>query len=560
MSSFHLVNIWTDPETEGGGFNPMAASLLWLPENFSPGWPTPGFVFIHPWGAYPYAGMAQLLGPALAARGFAFLSTFMRRRGMEGQMTSIPDHDLRDIKLSVDYLHTTGCANIFLIGLELGALSALRYLARTSDRRVSGVAMINPVDDTDALLRERIGEKAYNAAVRRAAVATRQGAGAEVRIDLLPTGGPRITQRAANFLSWWGPSADTKLLPCLQDSTGPLLILAEKEGSVPDILRSETLSGRIRHCTAIDRDDYAQELESWASDLGAARPSVVPLEIVQTDSAGKALTALLWRKPDPGSTTTAILLMHGLTSSPLSSLFGKMCPTLAQSGAAVLAIESHRSGFWGHETALIDDDNDAIDAWIRFLLKQGYEQIVLAGASMGSLSIGRYQSVREHPNVVALAHLMPTADCPEWFRAAAGDENYAKAVTTATEAVAQGLGQDVLIDIDVRQPPPSLFGSYFRWTQRAASWLSWWGPDADSRNTRHIANATVPILLLAGTDDSYNDEARFAQLKAAAIKAPSVDEIWYQDVDHGLVGVETRVAQDMTAWLRKLGLLNGGTG
>ena len=183
---------------------------------------------------------------------------------------------------------------------------------------------------------------------------------------------------------------------------------------------------------------------------------------------------------------------------------------------------------------------------------------MLAGASMGSLSIGRYQSMRQHPNVAALAHLMPTADCPEWFRAAAGDEDYEKAVAVATEAVAQGRGAEVLIDIDVRQPPPSLFASYFRWTQRAASWLSWWGPDADSRNSRHIANAKLPILLLAGTDDSYNDKARFAELKAAASDAPSVDEIWYQHVDHGLAGVETRVAQDLIAWLRKVRVLGGG--
>ena len=252
--------------------------------------------------------------------------------------------------------------------------------------------------------------------------------------------------------------------------------------------------------------------------------------------------------------------MHGLTSSPTSTLFGRMGPVLAQHDVAALAVESHRSGWAGHETALLDDDLDALDAWVGFLLERGYERIVLAGASMGSLSIGRYQSIRQHPNIVGLAHLMPTADCPEWFRAAIGDEDYENAVAKALEAVAQGQGDEVLIDVDVRQPPPSLFSSYFRWTQRAASWLSWWGPDADSRNTRHIANATVPILLLAGTDDSYNDEARFAELKAAAIKAPSVEEIWYQDVDHGLIGVETRVAQDMTVWLRKLGLLNGGTG
>ena len=53
--------------------------------------------------------------------------------------------------------------------------------------------------------------------------------------------------------------------------------------------------------------------------------------------------------------------MHGLTSSPTSPLFGKMAPILAQKDLAVLAVESHRSGWAGHETALLDDDLTDLD-------------------------------------------------------------------------------------------------------------------------------------------------------------------------------------------------------
>jgi pimeloyl-ACP methyl ester carboxylesterase len=179
----------------------------------------------------------------------------------------------------------------------------------------------------------------------------------------------------------------------------------------------------------------------------------------------------------------------------------------------------------------------------------------LAGASMGSISVGRYQSVRQHPNVVAIAHLMPTADCPDWFRLASGDGPYLAAAEQAKAAVAAGEGDAVLIDVDVRQPLPSKTAGRFRWTQRADSWLSWWGPEADSRNSDHIANARVPVLLLSGTDDSYNDEVRFAELKAAAVYAPRIDEIWYPGIDHGLAGVETRVARDLYKWMGEIEVL-----
>ncbi len=69
--------------------------------------------------------------------------------------------------------------------------------------------------------------------------------------------------------------------------------------------------------------------------------------------------------------------------------------------------------------------------------------------------------------------------------------------------------------------------------------------------SEHIAAADVPLLLLSGTTDNYNDAERFAQLKGAAANAPSVDEIWYEDVDHGLAGVELKVAGDLLEWLNR---------
>ena len=85
VSTFHLINVWSDPEA-AGGFNPMAHSLLWLPDGYQTGQPTPAFVFIHAWGGYPHDDLAQTLGPAIADRGYAFLSLCLRRRGGEGQL------------------------------------------------------------------------------------------------------------------------------------------------------------------------------------------------------------------------------------------------------------------------------------------------------------------------------------------------------------------------------------------------------------------------------------------------------------------------------------------
>jgi len=530
LSSFHLVNVWTDPEAGAGGFNPMASSMLWLPDDHDIGQPRPAFVYAHRWGGYPHDTVPRSLGPRLADRGFGFMSLCLRRRGMEGQLMALPDNDLRDVKLAVDYLQTNGFSNIFLIGEEVGALSVVRYGVKCKDARVKGVAMIDPVGDLDATLREAVGETAYNTALREAGVAARQGAGMDYRIDLFSEAAPEVTMQAGAFLAWWSPMADTKLSGYIGDYPGAPLSLTS------------------------DDEQLVEKLESWTEKLGARRLNRVDIELVDTVSQDKVLYGFLW-KPVDAQPKTVVLLMHGLTSSPTSPLFGKMGPVLANNNLAALAVESHRSGWSGHETGLLDDDLDALDQWIDFLIERDYESIVLAGASMGSISIGRYQSIRQHPRVVGLAHLMPTADCPDWFRRAAGDGPYQQAVEAAQTAVAEGEGGRFLVDVDVRQPEPSLSKGRFRWTQRAASWLSWWGPDADSCNTVHIANAGVPVLLLSGTADSYNDEARFTELRAAAVKAPSVEEIWYEDIDHGLAGVEEKTAEDLYSWIKKIGFI-----
>ncbi len=531
----------------------MATSLLWLPDGAQTGQHKPAIIFLHRWGGYPHDPIARLLGPALANRGYVCLSLCLRRRGMEGQLTAIPDNDLRDVQVGVDFLHTQGCEDIFLAGEEIGALSALRYQAKYKDMRVKGCALLYPVDDPHLLLSQTAGASAYNDALRNASVAARQGSGMDFRIDLFPEHAPDVTQHASAFLSWWSPAADTRWENVVANAPTPLLLAAISKQNIPDSLQRQIDAERGIEYVYESPTGLAEKIDAWATSLGARKLVPVKTELVEIDSAGHSLYGFIWQ-PEQQQTEVAVLLMHGLTSSPSSPLFGKMGPILAQRDCTVLAIESHRSGWSGHETALLEQDTIDIDNWVSFLIARGYKKIVLAGASMGSLSIGRYQAVNQNPAVAGLAHLMPTADGPAWFKQAAGSGPYEQAVKMANDAVASGQGNSFLIDIDIRQPAPSLSHGRFRWTQRAASWLSWWGPQADSVNTKHIAAAKVPVLLLSGTADSYNDPARFAELKAAAINAPSVAEIWYEDIDHGLAGVERKVADDIHAWLNKLGM------
>ncbi|MDG1462439.1 MAG: alpha/beta hydrolase [Gammaproteobacteria bacterium] len=552
MSSFHIINVWRDPDGAAVSFNPMAHSLLWLPDGHRIGQPRPAFVFLSAWGGYPHDDLAQMLGPALADRGFGFLSLCLRRRGGEGQLISVPDNDKQDVKLAIDYLSINGFSDIYLIGEELGCWSATVYASDVRDPRVKGICLVDPIESASAWLSEAIGRDAYNIKLREAAVAARQGAAMDYRIDCLADDGPQVTMQAGSFLAWWGSESPVDLAAVWQQHHLPTLVFAESEAEMPPVLLANDSQSVSWHFGG--RDQLVDLLSEGVWHLNGDPIDNTELELVNIDTEDRSLYGFYWSPPLPTKLDIAVLLMHGLTSSPTSTLFQKMAPVLAQE-INVLALESHRSGWSGHETARLDDELADIDGWLEFLAERGVTKVILAGASIGSLSVGRYQSLRQHPNVIGLAHLMPTADCPAWFEAAAGEATYADTVAAAEAAIDSGQADTFLVDVDLRQPEPSLSRSRFRWTQRAASWLSWWGPDADSVNTEHIANARVPVLLLAGTTDSYNDPARFAELREAAVNAPSVDEIWYEDIDHGLAGVEKKTAEDLLAWMHKRGLI-----
>ena len=71
--------------------------------------------------------------------------------------------------------------------------------------------------------------------------------------------------------------------------------------------------------------------------------------------------------------------------------------------------------------------------------------------------------------------------------------------------------------------------------------------------------------LSAAPDQSQNEgQERWGQGRAVIImgytlhqrgRTPSIDEIWYPDIDHGLAGAERQTADDLSAGLKKIGML-----
>ncbi len=163
---------------------------------------------------------------------------------------------------------------------------------------------------------------------------------------------------------------------------------------------------------------------------------------------------------------------------------------------------------------------------------------------MGSNSIMRYQAQRHHPNVIALVHMAPTQDAANWLQKHIGSNTYNSLVLEARKAIEKGRGNQGLIG---KPPYENMLSPH-----RPNSWISWWSPEADTANLKTIAKVDIPILLLCGSNDFFNDRDRLNQLQKAATNSPVTDIIWYEGCGHNFANFEQKTAEDVVCWLNKI--------
>ena len=116
-----------------------------------------------------------------------------------------------------------------------------------------------------------------------------------------------------------------------------------------------------------------------------------------------------------------------------------------------------------------------------------------------------------------------------------------------TTLASEGRGDEFVFDT-FDMPPPAPPGITHRWHQTAKSFLSEWGPDAETVHTEQIRLLDIPILAIAGNKDSFIDLPFMQDFIRAA--GGLADYKWYEDgAPHSLIGWEDRVSEDILGWL-----------
>lgn len=210
-----------------------------------------------------------------------------------------------------------------------------------------------------------------------------------------------------------------------------------------------------------------------------------------------------------------VLIVHGTLGHKDMEVIESLQSVFQESGQSSLAINlslnmDDREGFYPCDALHTHEFNDAVDeieTWIRWLTGQGASQIVLLGHSRGANQVVKHvlQGVRSAQMAILLA-------------------------PPATNAVAS---EGVLQAIDTGSIDDTLEGIDFLHCKNASvlasTYLSYYGPAADSDTIPLLQKVTVPTLVLSGSQDEVvpNLASRMSE-----IENPLVTHIEIYGADH----------------------------
>jgi pimeloyl-ACP methyl ester carboxylesterase len=203
-----------------------------------------------------------------------------------------------------------------------------------------------------------------------------------------------------------------------------------------------------------------------------------------------------------------------------------MVGVFEEAGVGLQTPDACWSGRRSYDRPALDCLSD-VDRAVGRLKADGYEQIVVAGHSMGGINTLLYAANR--PGLAGVIVFAPSART--------GRSASDPVVTMARDLVAKGQG-------DVRTQFPSSGNPLFT-VPRA--WLSFFGPDSPLDDTKLLPRITAPLLWVAGTQDSGQ---RNAAERFKLAPATPLNRLLVVKADH--FATPDVALADVMAWLREL--------
>jgi pimeloyl-ACP methyl ester carboxylesterase len=226
----------------------------------------------------------------------------------------------------------------------------------------------------------------------------------------------------------------------------------------------------------------------------------------------------------PASARIGVVMLHGNGSNGLQ--FSPMVGIFDEAGIGLQTPDMCWSDRRKYDRPAMDCMTD-VDRAISRLKAEGYDQIVVAGHSMGGINTLLYAA--NHAGLAGVIVFAPTSH--------PGRNETDPTVAFARELVAKGLG-------DVRTQFPSS-GNPLLTMPRA--WLSFFGPESPLDDAALLPRITAPLLWVAGTEDSGQ---RDAAERFRLVASNPLNRFVMVNADH--FATPDVAALDTIAWLKQL--------
>ena len=199
-----------------------------------------------------------------------------------------------------------------------------------------------------------------------------------------------------------------------------------------------------------------------------------------------------------GLALDALLLLHGAGGNFYGSpLFAGLMARLAAAGLTVLAVNTRghdavstagRRKYYGAAFEVVDECRHDIAAWIDFLGGRGYQQIGLAGHSLGAVKAIYYLAHETQTPVRRLVAISPPRLSHSRFLQGPEAEAFSREFALAEKHVRAGRGDTILA---VQFPLPYLVS--------AAGYLDKYGPEERYNLLNFVDRVGCPTLFTFGT-------------------------------------------------------------
>ena len=265
--------------------------------------------------------------------------------------------------------------------------------------------------------------------------------------------------------------------------------------------------------------------------------------------------------PDSPAGNTAIIHIHGFLGNFLDGSQRFLPPILAESGYSSLAINTRMANFglfFGF--GIIDDVLPQIDAAAEYLLRLGFENIIISGYSLGTCMVLRYAAERNDPEryphlkgfiSLATPYSMPESIRRRWNRWDS-EPTYDEVYHEAREILKPDpytTNQDRTILIYKARG-----STYLPWHTEIYTYKTWWflaGPEAETAKAHlMIERVKLPILLIQGWHDEVVRPEETHDLVRIALESGNEDvSAFYVNAGHTFEGSEKELGEIIVKWL-----------